>query len=370
MAIITAHESKPFFTAVWCWLNATSAWADNTIESQTSTGTAFTIFSATANYLYLGHQSRFDLFTAILAMAGSVGTFTYAYYNGSSWIQFVPRLNYDFTVTGAEEWNVQQLVGWTSLAFSAGTPHATAPPDTDERYWIRISVSSVSTAPTVYQIQARPYAYYCTPTDVYSILQLDADFSSTTMPTRNMVEDSINAAQSIIDFKTYKTWRPTVKTEEHQEFNIAGMKLIERDVQRITKLEIWNGGGWDTKTEGRQSDYFLVPDIGMVYFSRYFLLPARIVSYRASVWPIGWGEFTFPVKITYIYGRDKYTDTRQFRNIWDITRKLAAIDVYQSADFSIITVSGSDRVTLDRKIENWREETELKLDELRRWLIF
>ena len=371
MAVDTTFEGLPYFTAVWTFVAATPDYSNHTIEAQTPAGTSFTWFGTTSDYVYLGHQSKFDLFTAIEATAGVLGALTYEYYdNNSNWVQFVPRRTYDFTASGAEEWNIRQLVGWTSFVITTSAPDtADSVPDSIERYYIRISAASVSSAPTINQVQARPYAYYCTATDVFHILQLDADFSSSTVPTRDTVEDAINAAQSIIEFRTYKAWRPVIKEDEHYEFSIAGIKLIERDIQRVLTLEVWDGGSWSERTQGRDQDYFILPDMGMLYFSRFFLLPARMASYNAPVWRWGWAEFTFPVRITYIYGRNKFTDTRQYMNIWDITRKLAAIDVYQSHDYSVLAASGSDKVSLDRKIENWKQEVEEQLEELRRWII-
>ncbi|MFH1547227.1 MAG: hypothetical protein ABIC57_01955 [bacterium] len=370
-------EGIPYFSSVWVFDNSTGVYVDHTIESQRVDGTVFSILEDANDYLYLGSESRFDMSVYILASVGSVGALTHAYSRAdNTWTQTIPieqwdtssdYINYDFTMNGAEEYRTFR--NWSARSFSAVSPHAVTPPDTISRYWLRISVASVSVAPTVNQIQMRPYAVYCTPSDVAKQLELNFDFSATTTPTRETVEDYIYAAQSIIDYRTHKSWRVKYKQNESHEFNIAGIRLMERDVRRVTQLKVWNGGGWDTKEQGRTNDYFLTNELGMLYFSRYFLLPARMASYNAPVWRWGWGEFTYPVQISYLFGRDINGDREQGGMVWDLAKKMASVDVLQNHDYSILAVSGSDKVTMDRKIENWKIEIEEKLESLISWVM-
>jgi len=55
--------------------------------------------------------------------------------------------------------------------------------------------------------------------------------------------------------------------------------------------------------------------------------------------------------------------------VFDLARKMAAIDVYQSHDYSVLTISGGDKVPLDRKIDNWKAEIEESLEKLRGWTV-
>lgn len=377
---ITILEHPHRFSAVWIWDNSASAWVNRTIESQTAGGTSFAIFEDVNDRLYLGSQGRFDLAGFLLTTIGSVNGLTWEYYDGTDtgvWTQFIPSFEYTFSTDGAEVFPTQTLANWATKDFTSVYPHAGAPPDSRARYWIRVSVSSITTSPTVLQIKKRPYAAYCTATDVRNLLQFSTDFSSSTTPTRNTVEDYIYSAQSHIEFKTSKSWRTNYKPSyeinaanyEYHEFSLGGFKLIERDVQAITSLQIWNGSEWQTKTQGRQNDYFFIPDTGMVYFSRYFLLPARLQSFNAPVWLWGWAEFTFAVRVAYFYGRDIHNDPRYGGVVQDITKKLAAIDIINNHDYSILTSSGADRITLDRKVENWTREIDDKLDSLRGWVV-
>ena len=108
----------------------------------------------------------------------------------------------------------------------------------------------------------------------------------------------------------------------------------------------------------------------MIQFSRYFLLPARFTSYNAPVWRWGGGEFTMPIKITYLAGRDINTDYRQGGIIQDICKKIAAIDVMRSSDFGNLAVGGMDRVQISEKIQQWQEEIEERLDAMKAFEVF
>lgn len=379
-----ANEGRPFFSAVWYWDNSDDAYDDNTFESQLVGGTAFTVLeAATSDYLYMGNESRFDLAYFNVETAGSLGALTWAYWNGTSWVRFAPGRRYmfaqgidpaysvyDFSRDGIETFD--NLVGWTAcklIQTDHGAGAGVAPPDSEYRYWIRVSAASVATAPTISNMRCRPYASYCTATDVSNVLQLDTAFSSSTTPTRNAVEDSIHSAQSFIDRETNKSWRLNYVANEYHEFKLTGFTPMRGPILRLLRVEVWNGVSWDTKTEGRNNDYFLEPSSQLILWSRFFLLPARFASTASSLGFWGWGEFVHPIRISYLYGSDIFTDEKEGGVVFDICRKLAAIDVWQSHDYSILSVSGADKVPLERKIDNWKEEVERKIDSLKAWVV-
>ena len=262
-----------------------SSYTDVTLEAQSPAGTAFSILGASNHWLYLGHSERFDMAVFDVDIAGSLGALTWQYYNGSAWTTFIPSsanyeldpddsegAAYDFSVDGAELFPPNILSDWATETINSAT-----------KYWVRVSTASVTTAPTIKRIQMRPYAAYTTSKQVFELLQLKnitntTDFTTTTVPTKNTVETFINEAQAYIDMNTRKAWRPSYVHDEAHEFNLNGFKLDRPDCYRILSLKIWNGASWDIKTQGRKNDYFLVPDTGMVHFSRYFLLPARFTS--------------------------------------------------------------------------------------------
>ena len=353
-------------------------YTDVTLEAQSPAGTSFTLFNSSAYYLYLGHASKFDMAVFDVDTAGSLGALTWEYRTSSdTWAEFVPASGryeidpddseggqYAFDKDGAEIFPPNLLSDWATVTINSAN-----------LYWVRVTTASVSTSPTIKRIQMRPYAAYCSTKDIYELLQLKnvlsgTDFTSSTVPSISTVEQYILEAQSYIDMYTRKSWRPNYVANEYQQFNLNGFKLDKPDPYKILSLKIWNGASWDTKTQGRTNDYFLVTDTGMIQFSRYFLLPARFTSYNAPVWRWGGGEFTMPVKVTYLAGRDIQTDTRQGGIITDITKKLAAIDVVRNSDFGGAVVGGLDRVSMSERISGWDEEVRETLDSMKAFEVF
>ena len=353
-------------------------YTDVTLEAQSPAGTSFTLFNSSAHYLYLGHASKFDMAVFDVDTAGSLGALTWEYRTSSdTWAEFVPASGryeidpddseggqYAFDKDGAEIFPPNLLSDWATVTINSAN-----------LYWVRVTTASVATSPTIKRIQMRPYAAYCSTKDIYELLQLKnvlsgTDFTSSTVPSISTVEQYILEAQSYIDMYTRKSWRPNYVANEYQQFNLNGFKLDKPDPYKILSLKIWNGASWDTKTQGRTNDYFLVTDTGMIQFSRYFLLPARFTSYNAPVWRWGGGEFTMPVKVTYLAGRDIQTDTRQGGIITDITKKLASIDVVRNSDFGGAVVGGLDRVSMSERISGWDEEVRETLDSMKAFEVF
>ena len=190
--------------------------------------------------------------------------------------------------------------------------------------------------PVIRHITIRSYAEYATSTDVSRILQLRNDFSYDTTPSKETVEDYIHNAESQIDYITKKSWRPNIVYEEKHEFNRSGFQLVKNFATQVLKLEIWNGANWEEKRQGREQEFFMVPDFNMVYFSRFFILPARIQSYGAALWGWGHGEFAQPVRVTYVYGNNIYYNSREGGIVNDVAKKLSAIDVIQNHDYTVL----------------------------------
>jgi len=354
-----------------------SSYTDVTLEAQSPAGTAFSILDASSHYLYLGYDNKFDMAVFDVDTAGSLGALTWQYYNGSAWTEFIPASGryeidpdddeggqYDFSEDGVEIFPANLLSDWATDAINSET-----------KYWVRVSTASVTTAPTIKRIQMRPYAAYCTTKDVYNLMQLNnvlsgTDFTSSTVPSKSTVEQYIMEAQSYIDMQTRKSWRPNYETEEYHQFNLNGFKLDRPDAYKILDVKIWNGANWDSKRQGRTKDYFLVKDTNMIHFSRYFLLPARFTSYNAPVWRWGGGEFTMPVKVSYLYGRDIQTDVRQGGMVQDITKMIAATEVAKNADFGGLVVSGMDRMDISARINSWQTNIDDTIDSLRAFEVF
>ena len=369
------------FTKILNWDGvgtASSDYTDVTLEAQSPGGTSFTILNSAAHYLYLGHDDKFDMAVFDVDVPASIGALTWEFFNGSTWIAFVPAssrlvhdpdvpdfgIPYGFMKDGVELFPENILFTWDTTTINGSL-----------KYWVRVTAASVDTAPTIKRIQMRPINAYCSTRDVFDLLQLrnitdTTDFTTSTVPTKANVEQYIEAAQSKIEFSTRKSWRPHYIAEEYHDFNLNGFRLKRNDAYKIISLDIWSGGDWEGKSEGRQQDYFLAPDVGIVYFSRYFLLPARFQSYNAPVWRFGGGEFTNPIRVQYLAGRDIHTNPYEAGIVYDTAKKIAAIEIIRSSDFGQFTVSGPDRVNMLQKIDGWETEINDRLDQLRSWEVF
>ena len=367
-----------FFDTILLY-NGSSYGTNLALEAQTPAGTSFDIMADTNDVLYLGHSEKFDMAAFDVDTGGSYGVLTWEYYNGS-WTPFIPASGryqldsddsagsqYDFTVDGVEEFPTNLLAGWTTTGTIGGA---------GSKYWVRVSsATSVAGAASIKRIQMRPVNAYCTTADVFNFMQLSqvlggTDFSTTTTPTKAIVEDYIQAGQSHIDYRTRKAWRPTYIAAEYHDFNLNGFKPMHSDLYKLLSLKVWSGANWDSKELSRKGDFFFVPDTGMIHFSRYFILPARFASYNAPIWRWGGGEFTTPIKIEYLAGRDFHTDQREAGIVFDCSRKLAAIDIIRSGDFGNIVVSGADRVMAANRADSWGQDVEERLESLRAFEVF
>ena len=113
-----------------------SSFTDVTLEAQSPGGTAFSILGGSNHYLYLGHGSKFDMAIFDVDTAGSLGTLTWEYYNGSAWTAFVPAsarfasdpddeegVQYGFDKNGAELFPLNLLSGWATTAVNSVTKY-------------------------------------------------------------------------------------------------------------------------------------------------------------------------------------------------------------------------------------------------------
>ena len=339
------------------------------LEAKSITGTSFSVLQGTDDFLYLGDDAKFDMVIFDIDTGGSFTTpLKYEYYNGSSFAEFIPDTQefnmdqaddgtytgeaYGFAGDGVEIFPMRVISDWAKTTVDEG----------QSAYWIRISApNGITTAATVKNIRKRPVEAYCTTQEVFELLQLanvtnTTDFTTATIPTKTTVEAYIAGAQSQLDYQTRKSWRMNYVADEKHDFNIFGFKPDRRDVYKILDLAVWDGSQFDSRTQGRQKDYFLVRDTGMVHFSRYFFLPARFRGFNTPTFRFGGGEFITPVRIKYLYGRNLATDVREGGFVTELAKKMAAIEILKNSDFGNLTVSGMDRVPLQQKIQLFTTE--------------
>ena len=363
--------------AVWQWDDSEGNIINNSRAASSPRGDSFTIFNEVNDYLYLGMEDRFDMVAFLLSDITYLTDIEWEYWDGGpDWCEFTAGIGFLFNDSGAERFD--RLNNWqkkllTSHIVGDNEIDFTSSPDMVLRYWVRakaIKANEDAVGPSINRIVFRQYAEYATVEDVANILQIKNNFNNNSIPSYNTIEDYIHNAQSQIEYMTRKSWRLHISYEENHDFNRHGFHLVKNYPIEVINVSIWDGAGYETKLQGRQGEFFLVPDTGMVYFARYFLLPARIQAYVGAAWGWGLGEFTFPVQISYFYGSNIYDNEREGGMVNDIAKKLAAIDVIQNYDATVLTVSGADNISLERKSDLWRAEIEQKLESLSSFEIF
>lgn len=106
-----------------------------------------TLLKALGDTVYLGMDRRFRYLRILLSTVGVGGVLTYSYWDGTAWVAFTPAGGaYSFDASDRELllWNDYDSTpgGWQKEALEA-----------DERYWVRIQVSTAfSTGPVGSQI--------------------------------------------------------------------------------------------------------------------------------------------------------------------------------------------------------------------------
>jgi len=355
-------------SAIWKWDNL--VWSD--LTSNIRTTTAFDFITANTDVIYIGLDRRFEGLYVTLSTAGNYTGLAYAYLDGTTWTDVEEVYDYNFdSLDRYALWNLPE--SWSKEHFISTWPYADDPPDSVDRYWIRVTASAVTTTATISLLRCIPFAMYTTPTDVATYLGLSNKdfFSVNSQPlTINDVEEMIRNAEEEIDYTVKKSWRFNVEEQEEHEFNLSGIKLVHRDIISVYSLEIWDGGSFEEKTSGRQSDFFTVDKLGMLYFSRYFLLPARIAISGPYGWGWGIGEFTFPMRLFYSWGKDWEKD-RQFRDIKDLATKMVCIKVLDATNYLALIPEGiQGGMDLNQKVSRWAQDITNKLDNLRPMMVF
>ena len=322
--------------------------------------------SATTDIFFVGFESRFTGLYSDLGTNGSYTSLAYTYPNASFvWVKVSLIDSYNFDCSKFIRWELPDK-DWAKISFTATTPYAATPPDSIERYWIKISCSAVTTQAMLSKLRVFPFVSYTSAVKVSQFLQLKIDFSASSKPTDVIVEDLIRRAEDRIDYRTRKSWRFNVVVEDTDptfvDFNRFGMFLRHKNFAKVYSIQMWNGSVFTTLTEGRNGDYQIDYDRGMIYLTRMFLLPA-VYGMAGRYSQYNFGEYKNAVKVAYAYGRDGERDP-EFYIVEDLATKMAAADLLRHHDYSALVVSGSDKVSLSEKIQQLSQEIELRLDEL------
>lgn len=346
--------------AVWLWDNSASAYVD--LSSSISTNSSITFLEDANDVIYIGTDRRGQGLYIDIGTAGSYSSLVYSYItNGDTWKVLSLVDSYSFNTSKYLRWIVPD--NWIKFNAREDNPHSATPPDTIERYWIRITASTVTTAAVISKLRVIPFVEYCTPTDVARFLQFKKDFDNSTNPTDLVVEKRIRAAEDRIDYITFKSFRFNAVPEEFLQYSRYGIYPRHKDLMKVYGLSIWDGSGWDTLSEGRTSDYWVDYNRGLIYITRQFTLPATYgMVGRYFAW--SYGEYAYSIKLDYAYGRDSETHP-EFHNVEELAIKIAAIDILRHHDYSNFVVSNVDAVRLESKISILENEISNELEEMK-----
>ena len=200
-------------------------------------------------------------------------------------------------------------------------------------------------------------ATYTTSAKVADLLLTD-NFTASTSPTATQVTALIDRTEGLIDRVTRRSWKTNTVTDEEHEFNYAGIKLKHAPVATITSASVWSGAQYNVLTQGRDSEYFFVGDTGIIYFTRFFVpvfIPPTAEAPAVSlVFLYSW---RYPIKVSYTWGYT-FATHEDAPLVEDIATKLAATDILNMHERTVVTKMGVDRQTIRDKIELWRKDAE------------
>ena len=356
-------------TRLWKYNTSTGIYTD--LSSNIKSDSSFSFISSATDVFFFSSNRRFVGMDVTLSTNGSYTGLTASIWDGENWVQVEEVNDYNFDSTSHYIWNLPNE--WTMFTFSDTEPYAATVPDSIELYWMKIVASAVTTTAVISRLRLLPFCMYCSIEDVGKKLGLKSEdaFTHTSVPlTSDDVEDIINNVQGDIDWQLQQSWRLNYQEDQEFEFAITGIKLIQRDIIRINSVKLWNGSSWETQTEGRTYDYFYVAAHGMLYWSRYFMLPARM-ALQGNLWGgFGVGEFTYPVRVCYTYGKDWEKD-KKFPKIKELTAKMSALRVLDATNYLALIPGGSrGGEELSGKVERWTREVQASIDEMKPALFF
>ena len=345
------------FQDIWSF-QAPATYTD--LTDNTLTNTDFNFISGATDVFYFGLDSRFTGIYCDLTTNGSYTGLSYEYYDGDAWRKLALIDNYSFNISKYVRWVMPS--SWVKDTFIEDPASLLPSTDVVERYWVRIKCTAVATIAVINKIRAIPYVEYSSPSKVFQLLQFKKDFTYNSTPLENAVEDFIRRAEDRIDYLTYKSWKFNVRINELIGYNRYGIFPRRRDILKMYSVSLWNGNIFDQLVEGRNNDYFVDYERGMIYFTRMFLLPAAY-GMVGRYFLFGMGEFAYAVQLDYAYGRDSETSP-EFHIVENIATKMAAVDVLRHHDYSSMIVSGTDKVSLDSKIQLLEADIDRQITEL------
>ena len=249
----------------WIWDASEGVYLDRSRSSE------YSVLEDASDEFLVGFSRRFEAILFLLSITGVYTGLTIKVWNGSEWVDSL--IDYSLGASDYVRWNLREDVPeWTKLGFSDTSPHAATPPDTKERYWLKLEAASVTTPAKVTSLEVVPYVTYTTPELVSQFLQRAAgeEIDLSTLPNEATTENFIRRHEAELDRVTQRSWRMNDATEMY-EFSYAGVKLRHAPVRRLERVNLWQGTSWRTLQQGRTDECYAVDDVGFCFFTRFFV---------------------------------------------------------------------------------------------------
>jgi len=126
-------------------------WTDNSDEAESPGGTPFTLLGAASDYFYFGHRERFNTLYFDLETLGNYGARAWEYSKGNGSLGTL-----SLTSDGTNVFSQDGAIVFSPPSdWKQDTVNAIV-----EKFWLRVSVASVTTPATVNQIKAN-LVYNC-----------------------------------------------------------------------------------------------------------------------------------------------------------------------------------------------------------------
>lgn len=134
-----SSEDVTAFDLVYNYVDSTTTYTDNTSEASSEGGTDFTVIAATADYLYVGHNTTFQGIDFTFKTFGSNYTLKIEYSTGTStWGTMVSTAD---SITD----ETSNFIRDGLLSFTARSDWALGTVNSQSKYWIRISTTTTPT---------------------------------------------------------------------------------------------------------------------------------------------------------------------------------------------------------------------------------
>ena len=350
----------------YLWDNSASAYVDHEFAVSDIPGAAVDLIAQTTDKIYMGLDRKFYAAFFELDTAGDYGTLLdWEYWDGSAWKNLPISRNYVLdAISGVIQFRIPNDWAANTLTGIENTNAGLKTEDTSAgtaKYWLRVSVSAVTITATMKRSFPFPSYGYTTPTRISQFLQLRQDFSTTTTPSKEEVERVIERVESRLDRYTTNSWKPNYRQDETYEFSRHGLVLKRQPAIKVIDLSIWNGSDFTVLADGRSQDYFVDAKTGIIPITRLLSIP---FTYTRSSNAWGFGEFKRALNVNYVWGRDFDEDVAAGQ-VEDIITKLASADIISNYDYTNIVPQGTDRYSLEQKVNYWRENADERMEELR-----